>query len=581
MTRKINRAHVVRVKKTHVDRQGNRRVYESVLLRRTYRDGSKVRNQTLANLSMLPNAAIAALEASLKGHTLVPASGEFTVLRALPHGHVAAVEAMARHRGLPALLGPPCRSRDVVWGLIISQVIDPTSQVPTLPRWGDSTLAVDLNVADASANEVSTAMDWLLARQHTVESKLVAKQTDTESTPQHTAFLNLTSCRVSDRRDDPIDSEYFPTRRKRPARIEFGVATDRAGCPLAVRVFPDETGDTMAATDAAESIRTRSGLERLVLVGDRSMINSTCIDALRGTNDTEAGFGWITALRPRALADLAGEDGRLRIGLLSDVRDVVEITHPAYPGERLIASRDAVLAAEQTRKRDQLLAAAETLLASTATRVKRGELSGADSINRAVEAVLRKYQLSKHFRCVVTDVDFSYERNHAGISAYAAFDGISVLRTNVPATELDAASVVSAYRNLARVGRNSRNITTDDLDPPPIDHRHVRTAKAHALIRLLACHLSWHLHRVWAPLIGIDEHPSERFDDLLRHLATLTRNTIRYNDSTIEFDTLTEPTPKQHRAFELIDAAIPLTIPKSQAPTGDRQSKRRSGTRQG
>ncbi|GFG76083.1 hypothetical protein MBOT_34480 [Mycobacterium botniense] len=280
-----------------MDKQGSERIYESVLLRRTYRDGPTVRNETVANLSTLPPAAIAALEATLKGHTLVPADDEFTVTRALPHGHVAAVAAMARQLGLPALLGPPCRSRDLVLGLIISRVIHPGSKLATLSRWADTTLGADLAIAGASTDEVYAAMDWLLARQDVIEKKLVAKHLGRDVNPSRMALFDLTSSWVTGRCCELAARGYSRDRKKGLPQITYGVLTDAAGRPVAVRVFPGDTADPLAFTEIVDVIRTRFGLTQLVLVGDRGMITRARIEAIKKLNDTGAGFGWITALR--------------------------------------------------------------------------------------------------------------------------------------------------------------------------------------------------------------------------------------------------------------------------------------------
>lgn len=589
MPRNSGKAHVVRVKKVHVDKQGNERVYESVLLRRTYRDGAKVRNETVANLSMLSEAAIAALEATLKGHTLVPAGQEFKLIRALPHGHVAAVAAMARQLGLPALLGPSCRSRDLVWGLIISRVINPASKLSTLSRWADCTLGPDLGVAGASTDEVYAAMDWLAARQDAIETKLAAKHLGPDVNPSRMALFDLTSSWVTGRHCELAKRGYSRDRKKGLPQIEYGILTDPEGRPVAVRVFPGDTADPVAFTDIVEVMRTSFGLDRLVLVGDRGMITAARITAIKELNDTGAGFGWITALRAPAIAKLAADDGPLQMSLF-DTHDLAEITHPDYPGERLIACRNPALAAERVRKRNELLAATEALLARIAARVERGTLAGAGRIGEAVGQIINKYKVGKHFHRAITDTTFTYERDLASIAAQAALDGIYVLRTSVSATELDAPGVVTGYKNLAHVERDFRSIKTDDLDLRPIHHRLSDRVKAHVLICLLACYVTWHLRKAWAPLTFTDEHPPARdnpvapaqrspqaqakasshqtpagtplrsFRALLNHLATLTRNRIHYHHTNIEIDTLTEPTPDQRRAFDLIEATIPLAL---------------------
>ena len=574
-----------------MDKAGNVHRYESVLVRRSYRDGKKVRHETLANLSKLPAEVIAAIEATLKGQALVPAEAACTITRSLPHGHVAAVAAMARRLGFPGLLGPPCRSRDLVWGLIISRVIRPASKLSTLSRWADCTLGPDLGVAGASTDEVYAAMDWLADRQDAIEKKLAAQHLGPATNPSRMALFDLTSSWVTGRCCELAAYGYSRDGKKGLPQIEYGVLTDPAGRPVAVRVVPGDTADPVAFNDIVEVIRDRFGLTRLVLIGDRGMITSARIDALRKLNDnpdTATAFGWITALRAPDIATLAAEQGPLQMSLF-DTQDLAEISHPDYPGERLITCRNPALAAERARKRTELLAATDADLAAIAARVAAGRLRGAGKIGEAIGRIIVKRKVGKHFRRDITDTTFTYHRDQAGIDAEAALDGIYVLRTSVPATELDPAAVVESYKNLAHVERDFRSIKTDDLDLRPIHHRLDERVRAHVLICLLACYLVWHLRKAWAPLTFTDEHPPARdtpiapaqrspqahakastqhdangnplrsFRGLLDHLATLTRNDIHYHGTNATMPTLAEPTPDQRRAFDLIGTPIPLT----------------------
>jgi hypothetical protein len=591
MSRGSGKVHVVKVRRSHVDKRGQRRDYESVYLRRTFRDGAKVRNETVANLSMLPAEAVDAIDATLKGQALVPAGAEFTIVRSLPHGHVAAVAAMARQLGLPALLGPAGRSRDIVLALVISRVIRPGSKLSTLAWWPDTTLGADLGVAGASTDEIYAAMDWLAGRQEAIENKLAAKHLAPQVNPGRMALFDLTSSWVTGRCCELAARGYSRDGKKGCEQIEYGVLTDPAGRPVAVRVFKGNTADPDAFTDIVEVVRTRFGLDRLVLVGDRGMITSARIDALRKLNespDTATDFGWITALRAPSIAKLAADDGPLQMSLF-DTQDLAEIAHPDYPGERLIACRNPALATERTRKRQDMLAATDKLLAAIAARVSAGTLRGAGKIGEAVGTVIGKYKMGKHFHRDITDTTFTYRRDQARINAEAALDGIYVLRTSVPADTLDPAAVVQSYKNLANVERDFRIIKTDDLDLRPIHHRLDDRVKAHVLICLLACYLIWHLRKAWAPMTFTDEHPPQRdnpvapaqrspqadakasrkhdahgnplrsFRGLLDHLATLTRNQIRYHHTNTEVPTLADPTPDQRRAFDLLDTPIPLT----------------------
>ena len=580
------------MKKTHVDKQGNERVYESVLLRRTYRDGAAVRNQTLANLSVLPAVAIAALEATLKGQALVAAGSEFSKSRSLPHGDVAAVAAMARKLGLAGLLGPRCRARDLVVALIISRVVRPTSKLSTLSWWANTTLGPDLGVAEACTDEIYAAMDWLTERQESIEKKLADKHLGSQADPTRVALFDLTSSWVTGRCCELAARGYSRDGKKGCAQIEYGVLCDPAGRPVAVRVFSGATADPESFTEIVTVVKDKLGITKLVLVGDRGMITTARIDALRELNNnpqTPTDFDWITALRAPAIAKLARDDGPLQMSLF-DAQDLAEITHPDYPGERLIACRNPALAAERARKRQDLLAATEKLLAAIANRVAAGTLRGAGKIGEAVGTAIGKYKMGKHFHREISDTHFSFERDHDRIAAEAALDGIYVLRTSVNADTLDPAAVVAGYKNLANIERDFRLIKSDDLDLRPIHHRLDDRVKAHVLICMLACYLSWHLRKAWAPLTFTDHTPPTRdnpvapaqrcaaaqakastkhdaagnpvrgFRDLLTHLGTLTRDRIRYHDTNIEIDKLTDPTPTQRRAFELIDAPIPLTI---------------------
>ena len=583
--------HVARNKSSYVAKSGEQRVYESVLLRRTYREGGKVKHETLANLSRLPAEAVTALEATLKGQTLVAAGSEFRIVRSLPHGHVAAVAAMARQLGLPALLGPACRARDIALALIVSRVVRPKSKLSTLAWWPDTTLGVDLGVAGAGTDEVYAAMDWLADRQEAIERKLAAKHLAPDVNPARMALFDLTSAWVTGRCCELAARGYSRDGKKGCEQIEYGVLTDPAGRPVGVRVFPGNTADPDAFTEIVTVIRDELGIAQLVLVGDRGMITSARIEALRKLNedpDTASDFGWITALRAPAIAKLARADGPLQMSLF-DTQDLAEISHPDYPGERLIACRNPALAAERARKRSQLLAATDKLLAAVADRVTRGTLAGAGEIGKAVGKVIDKHKMGKHFHTTITDTAFTYHRGQARIDAEAALDGIYVLRTSVDTEALDPAAVVEGYKNLANVERDFRIIKTDDLDLRPIHHRLEDRVKAHVLICLLACYLIWHLRKAWAPMTFTDEHPPQRdnpvaaaqrsaaadtkaarkhdaagnplrsFRGLLDHLATLTRNQIRYHHTNSEVPMLADPTPDQRRAFDLLDTPIPLT----------------------
>jgi Transposase DDE domain len=591
MPRNQGKVHVVRVKKSHVDKQGQRRDYESVYLRRTYRDGDKVRNETVANLTMLPASSITAIEATLKGQTLICAGTEFSITRSLRHGHVAAVTAMAHRLGFPALLGPACRSRDLVLALVISRVIRPASKLSTRAAWPDTTLGVDLGVVDASTDEIYAAMDWLAGRQDAIERKLAAKHLGPKTNPSKMALFDLSSTWMTGNCCELAAHGYSRDGKKGLPQINFGLLGDREGRPVAVRVFAGNTADPKAFTTIVGDLKDTFKLDDLVMVGDRGMITTARINALRELNEAGAGFGWITALRHPAIAALAADNGPLQMSLF-DQQDLVEIIHPDYPGERLIACRNPLLAAQGARKRENLMAATEDELAKIAaatSRVRR-PLRGKDNIALRVGKVGNKFKMAKHFDFEIADDSFTFTRKADQINAEVALDGVYVIRTSVEDVALSPAEVVEAYKDLAGIERDFRSIKTDDLQVRPVRHRLDDRVKAHLLICMLARYLIWHLQKAWAPLTFTDENPPGRnnpvaparrsahadakaahkcdtdgnplrsFQGLLKHLATLTRNKIRYQDTSIEIDTLTEATGTQRRAFDLIQTTIPLTI---------------------
>jgi len=584
--------HVARNKRTYVAKSGERRVYESVLVRRTYRDGGKVRHETLANLSALPGEAVAAIEATLKGERLVPAGQAVTITRSVPHGHVAAVHAMAAKLGLPALLGPACRQRDLALGLVIARVAAPASKLATLGWWADTTLGPDLGIAGASTDDLYAAMDWLEDRQDAIEAKLAARHLAPEPNPARMALFDLSSSWLEGRCCPLAARGYSRDGKKGRLQIEYGLLTDPAGRPVAVRVLPGNTGDPAAFSGIVDVVRNKFGLREMVMVGDRGMITSARIAALNQHEDGTARpdpYGWITALRAPAIRKLMAEDGPLQLSLF-DEQDLAEITSDDFPGERLVACRNPALAADRARKREDLLAATEKLLAPIIARVAAGRLAGAAKIGVEVGKVISKYKTGKHFTVTITDHSLAIERDQARIDAEAALDGFYVLRTPVPAAQLDAPAVVAAYKNLARVERDFRSVKSDDLDLRPVFHRLEERVKAHVLICMLACYLTWHLRKAWAPLTYTDEnppardnpvaparrsaaaqakashqhdpagHPYRSFRGLLAHLATLPRNQVRLAGAPADIPMLTEPTSAQREAFDLIGVPIPLTL---------------------
>jgi transposase len=568
--------YVDTMKSRRTAKDGSTREYSSVLLRRSVRDGAKVGKQTLANLTALPDAAVDAVRSVLAGRTLVEAEAALTVTRSLPHGHVALVLAQARKLGLVELLGPPGRAQDLALALVVSQVVRPASKLATVNWWADVTLGHDLGVSNASTDEVYAAMDELLTRQDDIQAELARRHLSEGGI----AIFDLSSSWMEGTCCELAKLGHSRDGKRGTLQIEYGLLTDAVGRPIAVLVFPGNTADPTAFIAAVDAVRDKFGLARMTLVGDRGMITSARIKALKELG----GLSWITSLRAPQIAKLAADNGPLQMSLF-DTHNLAEISHPDYPGERLIACRNPALALQRARKRESLLAATATLLDRLVARVNAGRLTGAAAIDLATGKVLNKYKVAGHFTLDITDTHLTYTRNQAHIDAEEALDGIYVIRT--PATELDSPGVVEAYKALSHVERDFRTIKVDDLDLRPVRHYLTRRVQAHVFIVMLAAYLTWHLRRALAPLTFTDEtppttnpvapatvspaatakasrktdaadNPVRSFRGVLAHLATLTRNTITYGGHT--FDKITVPTLAQERAFQLLGAPIPLNL---------------------
>jgi hypothetical protein len=374
--------HVDRVRSRHTSKSGETREYESRLLRRSFRkpDG-KVGKETLANLSVLPAAAVDAIEAVLKGRALVDAGAVLAITRSRAHGHVALVHAAARQLGFPALLGPACRERDLAYALIVSRVVAPRPKLATLAWWDDVTLGPDLGIAGAPRDDVYEAMDWLLERQDGIEAALARRHLREGGI----AMFDLSSSWVEGSHCELAARGYSRDGKKGRKQIEYGLLTDPEGRPVAIRVFAGNTADPSAFTEAVEVIHGKFALRELVMVGDRGMITSARIRALKELG----GLGWITCLRAPAIRRLAADSGPLQLSLF-DQQDLAEITSPDYPGERLIACRNPLLAAKRARKREDLLAATEALLAKVASQAQAGRVRGADKIGVRAGKVIQQ-----------------------------------------------------------------------------------------------------------------------------------------------------------------------------------------------
>jgi hypothetical protein len=574
--------HIDDTSRQYVTAGGERRVTRCLLLRRSYRDeNGKPRNETLANLSALPDNAIAALRLALKGATLVDAESAFEVERSVPHGNAAAAHVMAGQLGLRSLLGPPGPQRDVAYALILSRVVRPKSKLSTVRWWnaGDTTLAPDLGLAGAGTDEVYEAMDWLLAQKGKIEKKLARRHLKEGGI----AMYDLSSSWVEGSCCELAAFGYSRDGKRGRAQIEYGLLTDPEGRPVGIDLFKGNTADAIAFKTAVDKTRKDFGLKELVFVGDRGMITKTRIADLRALE----GAGWVTALKAPDIAVLAADGGPLQLSLF-DEQNLAEITHPDYPGERLVCCRNPALAESRRRKRESLLAATEADLEKIKASVAAGRLKDKDKIGIRVGKVIGKHKVGKHFTWDITGDGFSFRRDQEKIAAEARLDGIYVIRTTITADTADAPGVVRTCKNLKYVERDFKTIKIDDLDIRPIRHYLAGRVEAHLLICMLAAYLTWHLRKAFAPLTFTDEEipqpadpvipaqrspqaavkdaiketpdglPLYRYRDLLEHLATLDRQVINFAGQQIE--KITTPTPVQARAFDLLGSPVPARL---------------------
>jgi transposase len=574
--------HIDDTSRQYTTAAGERRVTRCLLLRRSYRDeNGKPRNETLANLSALPDNAIDALRLALKGATLVDAESVFDVERSVPHGNVAAAHVMAGKLGLRPLLGPPCPERDIAYALIISRAVRPRSKLSTVRWWNasDTTLASDLQIADARTDDVYAAMDWLLAQQGKIEKKLAKRHLCQGGI----AMYDLSSSWVEGAQCELAAFGYSRDGKRGRMQIEYGLLTDPDGRPVGIDLFQGNTADATAFKTAVSKARDDFGLKELMFVGDRGMITKTRIEDLRALD----GAGWVTALKAPDIAALAAGGGPLQLTLF-DEQNLAEIAHPDYPGERLVCCRNPALAESRRLKRESLLAATETDLEKISASVTAGRLKDTDKIGIRVGKIIGKHKVGKHFLWEISDGSFTFRRNEENIAAEARLDGIYVIRAARVPEGTSAAGIVKIYKNLKHVERDFKTIKIDDLDVRPIRHYLATRVEAHLLICMLAAYLTWHLRKAFAPLTFTDENIPEpadpviparrspraaakdavketpdgltlyRYRDLLDHLATLTRQVINFNGQQIE--KITTPTPVQARAFDLLGSAVPARL---------------------
>ena len=575
----------------YIERVPNRNSPPAVLLRESYREGGRVKKRTLANLSHLSDATIEGLRRVLRGDTVVAPDDAFTIERSRSHGHVAAVVGTIKKLGVDRLLASrrtPERDRAVA--LIAARVLAPDSKLATAraldANSATSTLGEMLGLEAVEAEDLYAAMDWLEARQAKIEKALAERHLHDGTLVLYdvsSSYLEGRTCplaRIGHSRDG----------KKGSLQIVFGLLCNAEGCPVAVEVYAGNTGDPTTLKDQIEKVRTRFGLSRVVFVGDRGLLTSARI---REELAPVEGLDWVSALRAEQIRKLAEDGGPLQLSLF-DKTDLAEITHPDFPGERLVACMNPLLAAERARKREDLLQATEHELekVATATRREKRALRGKDKIGLRVGKVLGRFKMAKHFEMTITDTAFTYGRKQKAIDAEAALDGIYVLRTSVPKEVLGAEDTVRAYKDLAKVERAFRCLKTVDLHVRPIHHRLVPRVRAHIFLCMLAYYVEWHMRRAWAPLLFAEDDPQgaaqrrgspvkparrsasaeakaltkktsegetvHRFRGLLEHLSTLTKNTIQPAGDLPSFDRLAVPTPLQQKAFDLLELPIPV-----------------------
>lgn len=564
----------------YVESIPNRSSPPAILLRESVREGDKVRKRTLANLSDWPPRKIQALRRVLRGQGVGTDPAEALVItRTLPHGHVAAVLGTIRKLGLDAILASRrCRQRDLVLAMIAARILFPTSKLDTIQRWLSCTLAEELGVDDADEDELYAALDWLLERQPAIEAKLAQRHLADGAS----VLYDLSSSYYYGEHC-PLAKFGHDRDRKGLPIIVYGVLANGAGCPVAAEVHAGNTSDPRTVLDQVGKLRERFGVGRVVLVGDRGSVTSTNIDKLRAC----PGVGWIGALRTEAIRGLV--EAKVIQPSLFDQQNLAEVSSPDYPGERLVACFNPLLAEERCRKRQELLEATEKELARLAAEVKRRRKKLLTAAQIALKAGRRanKYKMAKHFELTIADNRFAYARKTAQIQAEARLDGIYVVRTSEAAEAWPAADVVRGYKSLSQVERAFRCLKGVDLKVRPIWLRTEAHVRAHVLLCVLAYYVEWHMRQALAELLYADEEleasramrdpvlppqasssaaakkathvtasglPARSFASLLADLATLARNRCAMRDDPegASFTRDTEPAPLQRRVMELL-----------------------------
>jgi len=580
MASRTGTAHVVTTKRRYKDQ-----VYCTHLLRRSYREDGKVKNETLGNLSHLPDSVIDLIRRSLAGETFVPAGVAFEISSSRAHGHVQAVCLAMQRLGFSSLLASkPCPERDLVCAMVASRIVCPATKLATTRLWHTSTLAQEFGVAEASEDDLYAAMDWLLAGQDRIQKKLAARHLKEDAL----VLYDLSSSYFEGSHCPLAKLGYSRDGKRGTLQVNYGLLTDERGCPVAISVHAGNTSDSTTFMPQVTRLREEFGIKRMVMVGDRGMISQKAIDEM----SKDADVAWITALRSSSIRTLV-EQRHLQQGLF-DERNLLEINSPDFPGERLVACRNPELAKLRAHTRADLLAATEKDLQSIQTRVasgksvgRAGKLEGADKIGVAVGKVVNRYKVAKHFELTISDDSFTFTRKADSIAAEAALDGLYIIRTSVKAQRMDSPTCVRTYKSLSQVERAFRSIKTMDLKVRPIHHHLEGRVKAHIFLCMLAYYVEWHMRDAWRELMFADEDQAARLtrdpvapamrseaamekvqtrilDDgspvhswhtLMAELASIVQNTCRMQkgvEGTPTFELITTPDDKQKRALDLI-----------------------------
>jgi len=576
MEKKLSGLYVAHIKREYKDK-----VYESHLLRRSYRDGKKVKQKTIANISPLPEDLREIISKSLKGELFLPVSQAIEITRSRTHGHVAAIKKAFEDLDMDSLISPvPSRERDLVKAMIISRIIKPQTKLATTRSWHESTLAEMTGIEDADEDELYEAMDWLLKKQPLIEAKLAERHL--KKNPL--ALYDVSSSYYEGSCCSLAGYGYNRDRKKGKCQIVYGLIVDSSGRPVSVQVYEGSKSDTKTVDDQLKKLKEQFGLEHFVFAGDRAMITQARVEKLKSLK----GIDWISALRSSQVKKLV-ESGNLQLSLFDEI-NLAEITSENYPGERLIVCKNPYLAQERAKNRAQLLDKTEEALILLTKRVASGRLKQEAKIGQALGKVANKYKVSKHFKFSVARERFSYSRNKENIEREASLDGIYVIRTSVPQNKLSSEDVVSSYKRLSLAERAFRTLKGMDLKIRPIHHRIDDRVRAHIFICMLAYYLEWHLRKAWASLLFDDEYPGSHqkgspvltalrsesainkantkklpdgspvhsFNTLISSLAMVVLNDARIPAiaKIPSFTIITTPNPVQKKAFDLLGLDI-------------------------